>query len=82
MGDLQPGADLPQFDASKVYLVKGSSLNAMTAKIKAYRPRVVDGGGLKITSQGADGTFLSATILELSVCIGGNVATKKFLVAD
>lgn len=75
---------LPQFDPKKVYLVRGDSLNKIVDAEKMYRPRTVQGGGLKIVSQSDQGTFLAldtSNTLDLVVCINGVATTKTFYVA-
>jgi hypothetical protein len=80
----QIGPSLPQFDAKKVYLVSGKSLNDMLQQIKSERIRIVQGGGIKIVSQSDQGTFLAASggTIELAVCVNGVSQTLKFLLAE
>lgn len=71
-----------QFDANKVYLVRGDTLNSIVAAEKKNQPKVVTGGGLTIVSQSDEGTFLSLDLktLDLVVCIDGVATTKTFYV--
>jgi len=59
MAEETTGQGLPKFDASKIYLIKGDTLNVIMDQIKRSRVRIITGGGLKIDHEGADGIYLS-----------------------
>lgn len=73
---------LPSFDSGKTYLVKGKTLNQFVKLIKRNRPKTVTGGGIKVSQETQDGTFLAidAQELVLSVCINGVATSKTFYV--
>ena len=64
---------MPDFDAKKIYLVAGKTLNRLKKTIEENRPDVVSGGILEIAQRGSDGTYLSArvTTIPVQICVNG-----------
>ena len=75
---------LPEFDAKKIYLVAGKTLNRLTRIIQENRPDVVSGGILQVVQRGPDGTFLAANVktVTLTACVGGVATTFNFVVTS
>ena len=73
---------LPDFDAKKIYLVAGKTLNKLKALIQENRPDVVSGGILQVAQRGPDGTYLTASVktVTLTACVSGVNTNFDFLV--
>ena len=52
-------AELPTFVDGRLYLLRGSTLNALRAALRSTRPRSSPGGGVWVDGTTADGTLLS-----------------------
>lgn len=77
-----PQNSIPDFDAKKIYLVSGKTLNAIKSAIQSDRPDVVTGGILEVTSKTEDGTYISAKVktVQLAACVNGVAQTFNFIV--
>jgi hypothetical protein len=78
----QSSDQLPDFDAKKVYLVAGKTLNKLKAMIQENRTDVVSGGILQVAQRGPEGTFLQASVktVTLNACVDGVSKSFNFLV--
>ena len=49
---------LPKFEADKLYIFSGSTINQLIAALEVNRPCCTDNGGIVLISQSDDGAFL------------------------